>query len=198
MLENQVSETPGAAATAAATVVQDSKKKQSPSLSSGSLTAHELTMVERSWMKVEALGVENVGVLLFKNIFAIEPACLHLFSFKNEPGLMNSTKLKRHVVKVVQTVGVAVANLRNLNALVPVLQGLALKHVGYNIVPSSNSQHKHYYGVVGHALLKTLREGLGKGLTQELEVAWAKVYTLVADTMIAASNEQPPSVGGTA
>ena len=31
--------------------------------------------------KVAALGVENVGVLLFKNIFTIAPEALELFSF---------------------------------------------------------------------------------------------------------------------
>jgi len=40
--------------------------------------------VEDSWAKVETLGAETVGVLLFKSIFEIAPEALALFSFKGE------------------------------------------------------------------------------------------------------------------
>lgn len=56
-----------------------------------------------SWAKVEELGAEEVGVLIFKNIFALAPEALQLFSFKNEPDLHRSEKLRRHGAKVVTT-----------------------------------------------------------------------------------------------
>ena len=85
------------------------------------------------WKKVAALGVENVGVLLFKNIFTIAPEALELFSFRNEPNLYDSLTLKAHGVNVVNTVGKAVAGLREFYTLVPALAALhkpAPKHCG--------------------------------------------------------------------
>ena len=45
-----------------------------------------------------------------------------LFSFKDEPNLAESPKLKKHAMDVMNTVGVAVAGLADLASLVPVLQ----------------------------------------------------------------------------
>ena len=45
-----------------------------------------------------------------------------LFSFKDEPNLAESPKLKKHAMSVMNTVGVAVAGLADLASLVPVLQ----------------------------------------------------------------------------
>ena len=61
-----------------------------------SVEPNHVQEVENSWKKVAALGVENVGVLLFKNIFTITPEALELFSFRNEPNLYDSLTLKAH------------------------------------------------------------------------------------------------------
>lgn len=133
--------------------------------------------VEKSWKKVEGLGAETVGVLLFKNIFKIAPEALPLFSFKDEEDLYNSPKLKAHGSKVVTTVGTAVAGLRDLGTLVPVLQALGKRHVPRGVLAP-------HYKVVGDALIETLKGGLGDDFTPEVEEAWKTVYGVVADTMI--------------
>lgn len=144
------------------------------------LTEKELQTVEQTWALAAGLGVETVGVLLFKNIFEIAPEALQLFSFKNESDLYESPALKRHATKVVMTVDTAVKNLRQLETLVPVLEGLALKHVGYGVLPP-------HYDVVGQALIKTLSAGLGEGFTKHVERSWLKVWKLIASTMIGAT-----------
>ena len=141
-----------------------------------SVQPNHVEEVEKSWAKVAALGVENVGVLLFKNIFAVAPEALELFSFKNEPDLYNSPKLKAHGANVVSTVGKAVAGLRELEALVPVLAALGERHVGYGIL-------EPHYDVVGKALVMTLEQGLGDAFTPEVKEAWTLVYGVVATTM---------------
>lgn len=93
------------------------------------LSTAQVITVEESWSKVEGLGAETVGVLLFKNIFEIAPQALPMFSFKDEEDLYNSTALKKHGESVVLTVGTAVAGLRDLGKLVPVLQALGERHV---------------------------------------------------------------------
>ena len=119
-------------------------------------------------------------VLLFKNIFTAAPGALALFSFKDEKNLYESAKLKAHGKIVVQTVGTAVAGLRDLGALVPVLTKLGKVHgeMGKGI-------NKSHYDLVGAQLIATLRMGLGKEFTPEVESAWIQVYSVVADTMLA-------------
>jgi hypothetical protein len=48
-----------------------------------------------------------------------------LFSFKDEPNLEESPKLKKHAMSVMNTVDVAVKGLEDLGKLVPVLQAPA-------------------------------------------------------------------------
>jgi len=142
-----------------------------------SVQDNHIQEVETSWDKVAALGVENVGVLLFKNIFTIAPEALQLFSFKDEPDLYESLALKAHGVNVVNTVGNAVAGLREFYTLIPALAALGERHVSYGIV-------EVHYDVVGKALLMTLEQGLGKDFTPAVREAWSIVYDAVAVTMI--------------
>ena len=123
------------------------------------------------------LGDTNVGVLLFKNIFTIAPGALELFSFKNTKNLYENPKFKSHVKKVVNTVGVAVEYLDNLEELVPILQKLGKDHVPRGVVPE-------HYPVVGQALLETLEAGLGDKWTPQLKTAWSTAYKVISDTMI--------------
>mmetsp|Transcript_20418 Transcript_20418/g.64087 ORF Transcript_20418/g.64087 Transcript_20418/m.64087 type:complete len:196 (-) Transcript_20418:506-1093(-) len=133
-------------------------------------------LVQESWTKVEALGLETVGILFFKRIFDIAPGAIKMFSFRDEPNVYESPRFKKHAVGVVTTVGTAVAGLEDLAALVPVLQDLGSKHVTYGV----ESQH---YDIVGHALLDTLALGLGAAFTPEVKAAWEAVFALVATTM---------------
>mmetsp|Transcript_118250 Transcript_118250/g.205398 ORF Transcript_118250/g.205398 Transcript_118250/m.205398 type:complete len:470 (+) Transcript_118250:57-1466(+) len=142
----------------------------------GPLTDGDITLVEQTWSLAADLGVETVGVLLFKNIFTIAPEALQLFSFKAEPDLYESAVLKAHATKVVTTVGVAVAGLRNLDTLVPVLTSLAIRHVGFGVLPA-------HYDVVGQALLQTLQAGLKDDFTTAVDAAWKKVFKIIATTM---------------
>jgi len=148
----------------------------------GPLSDDAKALVEASWAKVAALGAEEVGVLLFKNIFSIAPEAVELFSFKNESNVYESPKLKAHGAKVASTVGTAVAGLQDINRLVPVLQALGLRHAGYNVTPA-------HYDVVGKALIETLRKGLQADFTPDVEAAWTAVYGLISSTMMGAKEQ---------
>ena len=133
--------------------------------------------VTRTWALVAASPLEPTGVAFFLKIFEIAPGALQLFSFKNEPNLAQSPKLKSHALKVMQTVDVAVKGLADLDRLVPVLQGLGKKHVPYGVLPA-------HYDVVGQALLATLEGDLGAEWTPRVRDAWIAVYGVVSTTMI--------------
>lgn len=61
------------------------------------VTPDQKAIVESTWATAATLGVETVGVLLFRNIFEIAPGALALFPFKDEPDLYNSpARSQRH------------------------------------------------------------------------------------------------------
>ena len=62
------------------------------------------------------------------------------------------------------------------------VQALGRHHAGYDVQPA-------HYGTVAQALLWTLEQGLKDDFTPEVKEAWTTVYTLLADTMIAAAEQ---------
>jgi len=146
---------------------------------SAPLDERDIALVQQTWAKAALLGVETVGVVLFTNIFEIAPEAKALFPFKDEPDLANSPVLKAHGAKVVSTIATAVSLLGDLGTLVPVLQSLGLRHMGYKVVPA-------HYDVVGQALIKSLVTALGSSMTPTVTNAYLKVYTIIKNTMVGA------------
>lgn len=137
----------------------------------------QIVIVRETWATaMDSVGEETVAVLLFKRIFELAPGALQLFSFKDEEDLEASESFKLHAVGVVKTVGVAVDKLDDLPTLVPILQDLGSKHVGYGVDEGA-------YDVVGQALVDTMAKGLGDAFTPKVKQAWVDTYALVATTM---------------
>jgi hemoglobin-like flavoprotein len=128
-----------------------------------------ITLVRRSWARVVPIAPQ-AAALFYQNLFAADPALRPLFK----------SDMTEQGHKLTQMLGAAVGKLDDLGTLVPVLQALARRHVGYGV------QEQHYT-TVGAALLKTLEQGLGDDFTPPVREAWAAVYGLVADVMIQAS-----------
>jgi hemoglobin-like flavoprotein/rubredoxin len=149
---------------------------------------HEVDLVQTSWSMVEAaLSYEQVGVILYQNIFKVWPELLQLFPFRDIPikDLYDSDPMKHQGHATVTAVATAVKYLKTLDEVVPTLKKLGTHHAGRGIV-------RAHYDVVGEALLDTLAAGLGGAWNDELKTAWAKVYKLVSDTMYAAQQVAEP------
>lgn len=168
----------GIAAAAAAGVAL---KKRGDEKAAAAWATKRKYLVQESWVFV-AKNLEENGVAFFKRIFEIAPSALQMFSFRDEKNLYSSPMLKAHATTVMKTVGVAVAGLADLGALVPVLKSLGKKHVNYGVEPA-------HYEIVGTALLDTLKVGLGKKWTPEVAQAWTEIYGVVKTTMIAGASE---------
>ncbi|EJN05975.1 NO-inducible flavohemoprotein [Phyllobacterium sp. YR531] len=67
-------------------------------------------------------------------------------------------------------------NIDNLEALVPVVERIAQKHIGYNILPE-------HYPYVATALIGAIAEVLGDAATEEILSAWGEAYWFLADIL---------------
>jgi hemoglobin-like flavoprotein len=128
-----------------------------------------ITLVQASWKQVLPIAPQ-AAALFYENLFSADPSLKSLFK----------GNMEEQGKKLMQMIGAAVGKLDDLDTLVPILQGLARRHVGYGV------QDAHYQ-TVGGALLKTLGQGLGDQFTPEVQQAWTSVYGVMADVMIAAS-----------
>jgi hemoglobin-like flavoprotein len=130
-----------------------------------SLTARQKSLVQTSWSQVEPIA-ETAATLFYAKLFELDPALKPLFT--SDP--------KEQGKKLMTMIAFSVRGLDNLSALVPAIQNMGKRHIGYGV------QDAHYT-TVGTALIWTLGQGLGPAFTDEVKEAWTAVYTILADTM---------------
>lgn len=137
------------------------------------LADNQIKLVQDSFAKVAPIA-DTAASLFYGRLFEIAPQVRPMFK----------ADLTEQGAKLMKTLGIAVNSLTNLEGLVPVIENLAVKHVDYGV-------KDEHYQPVGEALIWTLEQGLGDAFTEETKEAWVAVYTLVADTMIAATKIVP-------
>lgn len=87
--------------------------------------------------------------------------------------------------KLMSMLGAIVARIHDLDALSPMVEDLARRHVGYGVQAS-------HYAVMGEALLATLATALGARFTPEVEAAWQRAYAALSGVMVAAAYPATP------
>lgn len=137
------------------------------------MNPHTTQLVRDSWQRVESIA-PAAAALFYENLFAADPKLRPLFK----------GDMVRQGERLMHMIGAAVAGLDDVRALVPVLEDLARRHVGYGV-------REAHYATVGAALLKTLAEGLGEDFTPSVRDAWVQVYGLVSGVMIEAARSAP-------
>jgi len=129
------------------------------------ITERQKQLVVDSFKKVEPISEVAAGIFYGK-LFRYDPSLKALFK----------SDMKSQGKKLMAALKLAVNTLNNLDALVPVLQKMAIKHVEYGVKVED-------YTPVGNALINTLEKGLGADFTPELKTAWAHTYKVMADVM---------------
>ena len=133
------------------------------------MSPEEIQHVKSSWAKVAPMS-EQAAELFYAKLFELDPSLRNLFKG-------NMEEQGKKLMKMVST---AVNGLVRLDAIVPAVQELGRRHVGYGVLDE-------HYTLVGAALLWTLAQGLGEEFTPEVERAWADTYGLLSKTMIDAA-----------
>lgn len=109
---------------------------------------------------------ESTAQLFYGRLFALHPELKPLFR----------GDLREQGKKFMYTLGAAVAYAWQIESVVPALEALAQRHVGYGAKPS-------HYDAVGDALLWSLSQGLGDSFTDEVRAAWSTLYHEITEVM---------------
>lgn len=131
-----------------------------------------ISLVQESFEKVKPIAPQAAEIF-YSKLFELDPALKKLFPSSEESMKIQGNKLMTMLAS-------AVAGLSNLEALIPILQDLGKRHVGYNVEQS-------HYNTVGAALLGTLEVGLADDFTPDIKEAWTSVYGTMSSVMIEAS-----------
>ncbi len=138
------------------------------------MTPEDKNLVRETFALVVPIA-NQAAAIFYGRLFEIAPQFRPLFK----------GDMQEQGKKLMQMIGIAVANLDNLETVVPAVQKLGQRHVGYGVQAAD-------YDIVGGALLWTLEQGLGDAFTPEVKQAWTNVYTVLADTMKQAAYAPQP------
>ncbi|HEX9785563.1 MAG TPA: globin family protein [Opitutaceae bacterium] len=133
------------------------------------MTPHQKALVQSTWQQVIPIS-ETAAGLFYGKLFELDPRLRPMFK----------SDITEQGNKLMQMITAAVRGLDDLGKLVPAVEALGRRHVGYGV-------QDHHYETVGTALIWTLGQGLGDDFTEEVEKAWVTVYSILADTMKKAS-----------
>jgi hemoglobin-like flavoprotein len=129
------------------------------------MTEDQKILIRSSFAKI-APDAPAVAALFYDRLFTIDPTLKALFK----------GDMSEQGRKLMAMIGVAVANLDNLEAIIPAVQQLGARHAGYGVPNDS-------YTTVGAALLWTLEQGLAPDYTPQMAQAWTDCYATVAAVM---------------
>jgi hemoglobin-like flavoprotein len=136
------------------------------------MTPDQIKLVQESFREVVPIK-EAAAALFYEKLFALDGSLKALF---------RETDVRKQGAKLMAALGFVVHGLSRAETILPTVQDLARRHVGYGV-------EERHYATVGQALIETLEAGLGEAFTQEVRAAWTAAYGLLAGVMIAAARE---------
>jgi uncharacterized protein YjbI with pentapeptide repeats/hemoglobin-like flavoprotein len=137
-----------------------------------------IELLEQSFEKVNPHANE-FAASFYDNLFKAYPEVKPLFA---------TTDMGNQQKKLLNSLVLVVENLRNPEALGPVLNALGARHVGYGAIPK-------YYGPVGEALLMTFEQYLKEDWTPEVKKAWLDAFTAITSLMLKGAAEKSSPQG---
>ena len=129
------------------------------------MTPDQISMVQTSFKKVVPIA-DTAADLFYDRLFEIAPDVRSMFP----------DDIKDQKKKLIAMLASAVANLHQVEAILPAVENLGKRHVAYGVTA------KHYEPV-GAALLWTLEQGLGPDFTPPVKAAWTEAYTTLSGAM---------------
>jgi hemoglobin-like flavoprotein len=135
------------------------------------MNAQQIHLVQSTFAQVRPIA-DVAAVMFYSRLFELDPSLRPLFKHN----------MREQGAKLMATLGLAVGSLDNPARIIPAVQHLGRRHVGYGVQP-------HHYETVGRSLLDTLATAFGEQFTPEDEEACTAAYLLLAGVMQAAAAE---------
>lgn len=142
------------------------------------MTPEQIRLVQETYRKLLPVK-EEAASQFYTRLFAIDPEIRSLFG----------SDMAAQGEKFMAMLGTVADGLNRPEAIVPTVQALGRRHVGYGV---SDDQ---FVSVV-HALLWMLAESLGDAFTDAVRDAWIEVYEFLAGIMTQAMAEERANPGG--
>lgn len=131
------------------------------------MTEEQIIIVKKTWKMFRGVDPSVIGDTFYSKLFADHPALRKMFPHN----------LEEQYKKLMYMLNIIVGRLEKMEELNHEIMAMGQRHVGYGVRPS-------HYRLVGDALLWTLKQGLGRDWTPEVEQAWARCYGVVAERMM--------------
>lgn len=135
------------------------------------MTPEQVALIKGSWEKVLPIS-ETAAELFYGKLFELDADLKPLFK----------GDMKEQGAKLMKMINTVVNSLDKLDTIVPAVQSLGERHVGYGV-------KDEHYDTVAAALLWTLGQGLGDDFTDEVKEAWTAAYVILATTMKEAASK---------
>ena len=139
------------------------------------MTPEQVKLVQESFKLVEPIAPQAADIF-YDRLFTIAPQVRGLFP----------NDLSKQKEKLMSMLTTAVSNLHQVEKILPAVQDLGRRHVGYGVTTE-------HYQPVGEALIYTLEKGLGPAFTPAVKDAWIATYTTLATVMTTAAAEVKPA-----
>jgi nitric oxide dioxygenase len=134
------------------------------------MTSDQIGHLRSTWALMAA-STDDVAARFYDRLFELDPSLRALFA---------ATDMGTQGEKLVQTITVVVRGVEDLPRLLPAVEALGRRHVGYGV------QEAHY-ATVGDALLWTFGQVLGDAFTPAARESWATAFGLLAGAMTGAA-----------
>jgi len=130
----------------------------------------DIRNVQQSFEAVLPIS-QTAGEFFYADLFATAPEVKPYFRDAN---------IEEQGRKLMTMLATVVRGLDTLDRILPVAQGLAIRHVDYGVKAED-------YDKVGASLLRTLEQGLGEAFTPDIRASWVAAYGALSGVMIAAA-----------
>jgi nitric oxide dioxygenase len=138
---------------------------------SSTMNTEQIKLVQASFEQVKPIA-DQAAEIFYARLFEVAPETRHMF--KND--------MRKQGAMLMSTLGLAVGSLNDLEKIIPAVQALGKRHVGYGV------QFEHF-AIVGESFLWTLEQAFGAAFTPDLKAAWTEAYLLLAGVMQEAMSE---------
>ena len=130
------------------------------------MSPEEIDHVNQSWQSIVLMG-DTAIQMFYRRLFTIDASAHALFS---------QTDMVEQRLKFMETFGLLVQNIGDLDAHEPMLEELGRRHAGVGV-------EDHHYAAVHQALISTIESGLGHVLDRSARLAWDVAYQRITEAM---------------